>query len=320
MTHSTTRALQLYCSSLIVYTAGILLFRYLPYYKTTLSPLTQNTLLFLYGGYILLAPFYYWLTTHPHTTNKPWLFLQAISKYISSLLQTKPTPSLEKEEKVAVLFILVKVFFLPLMLNFFFSNFNHLLYLKDNFAWYPFFLTLVFALDTLIFAFGYTFEFRSMNNLVKSVEPTLLGWIVALISYPPFNGIVGSSIPWGANDYATFGSTMSTSIVRTLLCFLLLTYLWATFALGAKASNLTNRGIVTKFPYSIVRHPAYISKNLIWWITLLPFLNWQFALGMAFWSCIYFLRAITEERHLSQDPDYLEYRKKVRWRFIPYIV
>jgi protein-S-isoprenylcysteine O-methyltransferase Ste14 len=38
---------------------------------------------------------------------------------------------------------------------------------------------------------------------------------------------------------------------------------------------------------------------------------------MGFWSFIYFLRAVTEERHLSSDPDYLAYCKRVPYRFIP---
>jgi protein-S-isoprenylcysteine O-methyltransferase Ste14 len=38
---------------------------------------------------------------------------------------------------------------------------------------------------------------------------------------------------------------------------------------------------------------------------------------MSFWSLLYFLRAITEERHLGNDPDYREYCKKVRYRFVP---
>jgi hypothetical protein len=29
------------------------------------------------------------------------------------------------------------------------------------------------------------------------------------------------------------------------------------------------------------------------------------------------MRAITEENHLSSDKDYIEYKKKVKWKFIP---
>ena len=164
---------------------------------------------------------------------------------------------------------------------------------------------------------GYAFEWPRLKNVVKSVEPTILGWVVALICYPPFNSYIGKYIPWGASDHVIFWSPGYTEIFRTLVVILFIIYLWATFALGAKASNLTNRGIVTKFPYSIVRHPAYISKVLTWWVTLLPVMNWKFALGMLFWTVIYYFRAITEERHLKQDPNYILYCKKVKWKFIP---
>jgi protein-S-isoprenylcysteine O-methyltransferase Ste14 len=43
-------------------------------------------------------------------------------------------------------------------------------------------------------------------------------------------------------------------------------------------------------------------------------------LSMAFWSLIYYLRAVTEERHLMNDPDYQAYCRKVRYRFIPGLI
>ncbi|MBW2459776.1 MAG: isoprenylcysteine carboxyl methyltransferase, partial [Deltaproteobacteria bacterium] len=43
-----------------------------------------------------------------------------------------------------------------------------------------------------------------------------------------------------------------------------------------------------------------------------------------FWMCIglfmtYGARAWTEERHLSRDPDFRAYKKKVPYRFIPWV-
>tara|TARA_Y100000031_G_C8029362_1_gene296404 strand:+ start:350 stop:499 length:150 start_codon:yes stop_codon:yes gene_type:complete len=35
---------------------------------------------------------------------------------------------------------------------------------------------------------------------------------------------------------------------------------------------------------------------------------------------LYYLRAWTEENHLSLDPDYLEYKTQVRWKFIPKVL
>jgi protein-S-isoprenylcysteine O-methyltransferase Ste14 len=147
-----------------------------------------------------------------------------------------------------------------------------------------------------------------------------LGWFVALICYPPFNGLVGRYVPWGANDYALFWSPYWTMVFRILIVALFFIYVLSSVVLGFKASNLTNRGIVTRFPYSLVRHPAYISKNMVWWITLLPVMNWWFFFGMLFWTTIYVLRALTEERHLLSDPDYILYCEKVRYRFIPGLV
>jgi len=104
----------------------------------------------------------------------------------------------------------------------------------------------------------------------------------------------------------------------------LITLLWGVFvcasiSLGFKASNLTNRGIVKNGPYRFVRHPAYSAKLALWYIQGIFF--GRFCLGLLLgFTLIYFLRAWTEERHLSMDPGYIEYKKSVRWRFIPGII
>ncbi len=38
------------------------------------------------------------------------------------------------------------------------------------------------------------------------------------------------------------------------------------------------------------------------------------------WNLLYILRAITEERHLGKFEEYREYIKKVKYRFIPWVV
>jgi len=40
-------------------------------------------------------------------------------------------------------------------------------------------------------------------------------------------------------------------------------------------------------------------------------------LSIIVWAYIYYLRAITEEKHLEMDDDYLKYKKKVPYKFIP---
>jgi protein-S-isoprenylcysteine O-methyltransferase Ste14 len=91
-------------------------------------------------------------------------------------------------------------------------------------------------------------------------------------------------------------------------------YLLATVAFGLRFSNLTNRGIITSGPYRWVKHPAYLSKNLSWWLISVPFVagaGWVVAVqSCALLVCVnlvYFLRAKTEERHLRADPAYRDY-------------
>ncbi len=103
------------------------------------------------------------------------------------------------------------------------------------------------------------------------------------------------------------------TIATTLLWFV---YVWASVALGYKGSNLTNRGIVSSGPYRYFRHPAYVSKVSVWVLSAVYFGKMNIALVLTL-LIIYGLRAWTEERHLSADPEYLDYKKKVPWMFFP---
>ena len=81
-------------------------------------------------------------------------------------------------------------------------------------------------------------------------------------------------------------------------------------AFGIRFSNLTHRGILTHGPYAFSRHPAYLSKNLFWWISTIPFLttgSWStrsarpLLMGVGQRASITGARK-TEERHLGAGP------------------
>jgi len=91
-------------------------------------------------------------------------------------------------------------------------------------------------------------------------------------------------------------------------------YSLSTITFGIRFSNLTHRGILTNGPYRFTKHPAYVSKNIGWWMVSVPFLSQMGAADALRHSAlllalniIYGLRAYTEERHLSRDPVYREY-------------
>jgi protein-S-isoprenylcysteine O-methyltransferase Ste14 len=218
------------------------------------------------------------------------------------------------------------------MLNFMFDNRSYFIAYYSQFnisqaltaasfndVIFPMLIYLWLLIDTVYFSFGYCFEADFMKNRVRSVEPTLLGWVVALVCYPPFNQFFSDYAVWYADVMARYSTESLTFTIKALVLVMFSIYLLATLALGAKCSNLTNRGIVSGGPYSYIRHPAYVSKNIAWWLTLIPIMSAPIFVNMLVWSFIYYLRAMTEEMHLIKDPEYQQYCHKVKYRFIPYV-
>jgi protein-S-isoprenylcysteine O-methyltransferase Ste14 len=332
-----------YFFNLILIWSSIAIYHLTPYYKEFLRNDVKIVILYLAILYSFMGFFYYLFKSKDNITDNRgslvFIGIFTISKNLYNLknyFKNKKINwiNLEKNQKNSILFILVKFFFIPIMFNFTFSNYysvkNGIFNLPNflslfsinsfNTIIFPLVLSLIFLIDTAWFCFGYLFESNILKNRIISVEPSIFGWLVALACYPPFNGIVGSSVDWYANDYAYFfNSDFITFIFRILIVLLLLIYVSATLALGTKSSNLTNRGIVSRGPYKYIRHPAYISKNLAWWLTTIPVFSIWSVISMGTWSIIYHLRSITEERHLKKDPNYIDYVKKVKYRYVPKI-
>lgn len=185
--------------------------------------------------------------------------------------------------------------------------------------------------DVFFFTVGYLVELPRLRNEIRSVDATWLGCAAALMCYPPFNVVTGYLLGSNVSDFPQFDDPLIHASLNALLLSLMLIYAWATVAMGFKASNLTHRGIVDRGPYRWVRHPAYVSKNIAWWIGSWPFFvqafgeSWllgvQAVASMAGWSMIYLMRALTEEDHLRRvDGDYAAYAARVRWRYIPGVV
>ncbi len=206
------------------------------------------------------------------------------------------------------------------MVKIFEGSFTFYSTLEKFHTWYQLIFHLIFYIDVGVAIIGYTVATRWLNNRTKSVDMSLYGWFVVLLCYPPMNnGFTEQFIGYGRFDtQAIFTSEI---IQMTLMCLILLSYsiyVWATLALGFKFSNLTNRGIISHGPYRYIRHPAYTSKNIAWWLDNTHILSniWA-ATALFIWNVIYALRAITEENHLNKDKDYKLYINKVRNRFMP---
>ena len=110
------RGLELYLSNILLYGLGIVLILFGPYYPGVLSEVSQKAMINFYFGYIFLAPFYYLIRVSKYSVNKTFLIIRSVTRNVSDLLKNKNRIKFLKEERVAFLFILVKLFYLPLII------------------------------------------------------------------------------------------------------------------------------------------------------------------------------------------------------------
>ena len=252
-------------------------------------------------------------------------------------------------EKHALAFLLIKLYYGPLMLNSAFLCANDLTPALEQTRAHPaglefldgcymIFVSGIFLLDSVLFFVGYHTEAGLLRNRLRFAETNLVRILVCVACYPPFNAV--SAGFFGPSNYESrivFRGDLAhpmTWILRGLAVLALLLLTSASCSLFTKASNLTNRGIVDWGPFRFVRHPGYVGKNLFWVFTVIPlfvpnttapdftwgaylFLCASVVWAVLGWGTIYYLRALTEEQFLRQDPDYVAYCHKVRYRFIP---
>lgn len=194
----------------------------------------------------------------------------------------------------------------------------------------------MFLIDLSFATIGYVLTLRILDSHIRSTNPYASAWAAALVCYPPFAIMHGG----GPLDYRTLSDGWTfwfqnhewmLALWGALLLVLTAIYASATVIFGIRFSNLTHRGIITNGPYRYLRHPAYLSKNLFWWLVHVPFLSTagyeeaiRNSLLLLSVNLIYFLRAKTEEKHLMTDPAYQQYSAWIKrhgvlpsaWRFL----
>ena len=326
-----------------------------PYYQVYASKelhlfsfhfVNRDALQLVYVIYSILLLLYYLIEKDPQISKSIYC-LRALKRILRAPLDVYNN-GLSAQERLGLLTILLKAFFAPLMVAWLLSHMTHMLdngtYLvthlellqKDflavfNYRGFWFLFQLILSLDVFFFTIGYLIELPVLKNQIRSVDPTLFGWAIALACYPPFIGLTGTILAWEPVDFPQFEIPAVHIAVNFLLLGLMAIYTSASVALNFKASNLTHRGIIATGPYRFIRHPAYICKNMAWWIGSIPAVIagfqtslWNTLLilsSVGGWTMIYTLRALTEEDHLRKvDDEYDRYCEKVRYRFIPGII
>jgi len=132
--------------------------------------------------------------------------------------------------------------------------------------------------------------------------------------------------------FLAFGATITPLLVRpdhygpqwlqgaatSLMLVGLFGQFYAKFTLGRSFGIVAaNRGLILGGPYRVVRHPIYF----FYFVTHVGFLCGSFTLwNLAAYAIFYSLlipRILAEERVLSEDSRYVDYKRQVRSRLIP---
>ena len=175
--------------------------------------------------------------------------------------------------------------------------------------------------DLLVGNIGYFFASKLLGNNIKSVDTTWSGWLVCIICYVPLNGLL--HLATAQRDHFIWSDWLTPDHWlywpwAAVLATTWIVYWLSTTCFGIDFSNMTWRRLVDNGPYRYTKHPAFISKNLYWWMSTVPFFGvasgWDVCrniLGMSILSFAYYLRAKTEERHLMRFPEYAAYARRV---------
>ena len=356
------QALRHYVSAVFVYGAALFFITFSPYFRNLLSVrfygwTAIKIYWYIYAGYLLLlAPVCFIIRPRSLWISTP----VRVSGYLGRVVRMIINPSQRKSddswrpshvETHAIVFVLIKTFYGPLTVFGIIENYNLAMPLIESLGHrisrveffdkiYRLFYAFVFFTEAAIYAIGYHTDSKLFGNKLRYVETNPFHIFVCLACYAPFSlatmQFLGASFQ---DPYILWAGNINhpmTWVLRGLGVIFLIGFLSSAAALFTKASNLSNRGIVTGGGFRIVRHPGYSSKIFFWILTFIPgfipntaarMFTWKgyiiycfvTVLGFLGWATLYFLRGITEERLLMRDPEYVEYCKKVKYHFIPFI-
>lgn len=144
----------------------------------------------------------------------------------------------------------------------------------------------------------------------RAVTRSIGSWLLA--AGGTFGGLLlrpgGAHPAWGTD---TGFALQLAGLLLAIVCLL---------ALGRSFGFVAaDRGVKTRGPYAVVRHPLYASYLLIQSGYVLQSMSLRNVAVFAFATACNIGRALAEEHVLTGSPAYRAYRVRVRWRLIPHL-
>jgi protein-S-isoprenylcysteine O-methyltransferase Ste14 len=161
---------------------------------------------------------------------------------------------------------------------------------------------LVLASQGLLAAFSLT------RRLPSHVDFSLYAWFVA---------IAGT---WTSQLFLEPGRSRDTLAGQIILLSGLVLQVASMLSLNRSFGIVpANRGIKTGGMYRVVRHPLYACYVYVYAGILINHYSVRNAIVIVVGIFFQILRIQSEEKFLSQDPEYRRYMQRTRWRLIPFV-
>jgi protein-S-isoprenylcysteine O-methyltransferase Ste14 len=149
---------------------------------------------------------------------------------------------------------------------------------------------------------------RPGDGASTGLTGTLAPWLLA--AGGTFGGLLfrpsGAHPPWGVE------AGLALQLIGLVTAIIALAALGRSFGFVA-----ADRGLVTRGPYAVIRHPVYAAYFLIQAGYLLQSISLRNAVVLAGATACNIGRACAEERVLARVPGFERYRQRVRWRLVP---
>jgi protein-S-isoprenylcysteine O-methyltransferase Ste14 len=152
-----------------------------------------------------------------------------------------------------------------------------------------------------------------MRRAPRRITPNPLWWLLAFVA--TYGALFWATFPPSGRPIVPDVITNAISIVSLVIV------VYARWSLGRNIGFVpAQRTVVRSGAYAYVRHPIYTGLFLAWLsLALRLYSSANVAIFLTIYA-LFVIKSIVEEGFLRQDPEYAQYMRHVRYRFIPGLV